>query len=439
METMSIIGIVLGLSFMIFLAFKGISIYIYGPLSAAIVILTGGMPFWSSLTGVYMDGFVGYIKNFFLLLMLSAIFAKIMGDSGAAQVIAMTIAKLAKKSKKHKELVAIFSIHAIVLLLTYGGISLFVVTFLIVSIAKTTYQELDIPWHLERAGSWATGTVTMSMLPGSPAAQNLLPIPYLGTTPSAAPIIGLSCAILCAALEITYVTHAWRKTKKRGEGFLPTGAAIARRDITVELKNTDITIFKALTPSVVLIFVLNFLPIPSVLVALLVAIAVATVLFWKNLPNIFGSFAAGAEQSIGVTVGVASVVGFGAVVSATPGYAMIIESLDKIPGSPLMKLIIAVNVCAGVAGSASGGLAIGLNSFAQKFMDMGINPQLIHRISLISSGGLDSLPHSGAVISGLRVSALTHKQAYKHVFITNTVIPIIVSIFALVLASAGIC
>lgn len=438
MEMISIIGIILGLAVMIILAYRGVSIYIYGPVAAAIVLITGGMPFWDSLTSVYMTGFVGYIKNYFLLLMLSAIFAKIMGDSGAAQVIALSIAKLSKKSKKNKELVAIFSIHAIVLLLTYGGISLFVVTFLIVSIAKRTYKELDIPWHLERAGSWATGTITMSMLPGSPAAQNLLPIPYLGTTAAAAPVLGLSCAILCVILEITYVTCAWRKTKRLGEGFLPTGAAIEKRDTDIELKKTDITLFKALIPSVVLIFVLNFLPIPSVLVALLAAIAVAIVLFWKNIPNVLGSFAAGAEQSIAVTVGVSAVVGFGAVVAATPGFEAIVESLNKIPGSPLVQLIIAVNVCAGVAGSASGGLAIGLNSFAQKFMDMGINPELIHRISLISSGGLDSLPHSGAVISGLRVSALTHKQAYKHVFITNTVIPIIVSIFALALATMGI-
>lgn len=439
MEAISLVGMVLGLALMMFLAYKGVSIYIYGPVSAAVVILTSSMPFWETLTGEYMNGFVGYVKNFFLLLMLSAIFAKIMGDSGAAQKIALSIAKLSKKSKKHKELVAIFSIHAIILLLTYGGISLFVVTFLIVSIAKTTYQELDIPWHLERAGSWATGTVTMSMLPGSPAAQNLLPIPYLGTTPMAAPILGLACAALCVCLEVMYVTCAWRKTKRLGEGFLPTGAAIAQRDTKVELKETDISLVKALIPSIVLIVVLNFLPIPSVLVALLTAIAVAIVLFWKNLPDISGTFAAGAEQSVGVTVGVAAVVGFGAVVAATPGYATLVESLDKIPGSPLVQLIIAVNVCAGVAGSASGGLAIGLNSFAQKFMDMGINPQLIHRISLISSGGLDSLPHSGAVNSGLRVSALTHRQAYKHVFITNTVIPIIVSVFALVLAMLGVC
>lgn len=438
-STISIIGIIIGLALMIFLSFKGVSIYLYAPISAVVVMIFGGLPIWETLTGTYMEGFVGYAKSYFLLFAMASMYAKIMGDSGAAQVIATTLANAAKKAKKNKELVAMLALHCVTLLLTYGGINLFVVTFLMAAIGKTMYEELDIPWHLYNASAWASGTITMSMLPGSPAAQNLIPMEYLGTDAKAAPMLGLLSAIICVVFELIYIVYALKKTQKKGEGFLPTGAVIAERIKEVDLKNTDIGIVKALIPSIVLLIVLNFVPIPSVLVALLVGIVLAIILYWKNLPNVLTSLTQGVEQSIGVTISVCAVVGFGSVVAATPGYAAVIGGLDKVPGGPLVQLLIAVNVCAGFAGSASGGLAIGLNSFAQKFLDMGIDPQLIHRVAAIASGGLDSLPHNGAVNSSLRIAGLTHKQAYKHTFIECTVIPVIVSIFTLLMASAGIC
>ena len=435
----SIIGIVIGLALMIGLSFKGVSIYLYAPISAVVVMLFGGLPVWATLTGPYMEGFVGYAKNYFLLFAMASMYAKIMGDSGAAQVIAVTLTNAAKKAKKNKELVAMLSLHVVTLLLTYGGINLFVVTFLMASIAKTMYEELDIPWHLYNASAWASGTITMTMLPGSPAAQNLIPMQYLGTDAKAAPLLGILSAIICVVLELGYIVYVQRRCKKKGEGFLPTGAVIAERIKEVDLKDTDITIVKALIPSIVLLIVLNFFKLPSVLVALLVGIVLAVILYWKNIPNVLQSLTQGVEQSIGVTISVCAVVGFGSVVAVTPGYAAVIAGLDHVPGGPLVQLLIAVNVCAGFAGSASGGLAIGLNSFAQKFLDMGINPQLIHRVSAIASGGLDSLPHNGAVNSGLRIAGLTHKQAYIHTFIECTIIPLIVSIFTLLMAMAGIC
>ncbi|MDL2218777.1 GntP family permease [Ruminococcaceae bacterium OttesenSCG-928-O06] len=451
----SIIGIIVALVVMMFLSFKGVSIYLYAPASAIIVMLTSGLPIWDTLTGPYMVGFVGYAQSFFLLFMFASIYAKVMGDSGAAQVIATTLTGLASKAKKNPKFVAMLCLQSVTLLLTYGGINLFVVVFLQAAIGKSMFQKLDIPWHLYNAGAWASGTITMTMLPGTPASQNLIPMQYLGTTPTAAPILGLLSAIICVILELFYIRYALKKTEKKGEGFLPTGAVIAERIKEVDLKQVDIGIVKALIPSIVLLLVLNaksilgiFMdPIPTwidlpgmqlPLVALTIGVILAIILYRKNLPNIMQTLAGGAEQSIGVVISVCAVVGFGSVVAITSGYESVITGLDSLPGSPLIQLLIATNVCAGFAGSASGGLAIGLNSFAQKFLDMGINPQHIHRIAAIGCGGLDSLPHNGAVNSGLRVAGLTHKQAYKHTFIECCVIPIIVSVFSIIFATMGI-
>ena len=437
--TVSIIGIIIGLTLMIYLSFKGVSIYLYAPLSAVVVMLFGGLPVWATLTGPYMEGFVGYAKNYFLLFAMASMFAKVMGDSGAAQVIAVTLVNASRRAKKNKELVAMLSLHAVIVILTYGGINLFVITFVMVSIAKSMHEELDIPWHLFYTSMWASCTITMTMLPGTPAAQNLIPIQYLGTDAKAAPMLGILSAIICTVLELMYIVYVYRRCKKKGEGFLPTGAVIAQQIKEVNLQEVDIGIVRALIPSIALLVVLNFFELPSILVALLVGIVAAVVLYWKNLPNVMQTLTQGLEQSIGVTISVCAVVGFGSVVAITPGYASVIAGLDRLPGGPLVQLLIAVNVCAGFAGSASGGLAIGLNSFAQRFLDMGVNPQLIHRVSSIASGGLDSLPHNGAINSSLRIAGLTHKQAYIHAFIECTVIPLVVSICTLLMAMAGIC
>ncbi len=446
MATISIIGTILALALMIFLAWKGVSIYVYTLVCTLVVILTGGMAVKDTLTNVFMGGFSGTVKAYFLMLSLSAVFAKVIGDSGAADTIARAILSMAKKSEKNSEFIAMLCIMSVSFLFSLGGISTFVVVFLMVRIAVSIYKELDLPWHLYTTGAWAASTCTMTMIPGSPQVQNLMPIKYLGTTPTAAPVIGILCALLCIALEMVYIRGQLKKARRNGEHFLPTGAVIQSRDLGDEKEETlspsGAEVFKAFVPSIVLLLVLN---LPwfgnSAELAMTCGILTCTLLYWKNfdLKSWLDSLSKGFANSFNVVLGLAAIVGFGKVVQATVGYARLIELLQNIPGTPLIQLGIVINICAAVAGSASGGLTIGLESFAQRFLDMGINPQHIHRIAAIACGGFDSLPHNSAVIIALGVQGLTHKQAYKHFFWECCIIPIACLVFAIVLASFGVC
>lgn len=443
-EILSIIGILLGLAILIVLAMKGVSLYVLAPLAALVVAIFSGGNILTAMTETYMSGFAGFMQSYFLMFALSSIFAKIMSDSGAAKVIALKVAALVRKAPpKYQRFLACLSVGIMTAILTVGGINLYCCVFVLVSIGKDLFEEFDLPWHLYMTSSLGSGSFTMTMIPGTPAIQNLIPVETLGTQATAAPVLGIISTIICLVLSVMYVKYALNKCDKKGEHFLPTGARIQTSSaVEKDMEAPKINLLVCLIPSIALLVALNGFGLDAV-VALVIAVVVALILFGKNLMqnkvNLGVCFADGIKNAIMTLLNVCVIVGFGSVVSATAGYTTIMNSLDMIPGPPIFQLFIAVNVAAGVAGSASAALGIGMTMFADKFLAMGISPDIIHRISVMSSGGLDSLPHSSGTASALGVAQLSHKEGYMHVFWLNTVIPIIVTAIACVLASFGIC
>lgn len=443
-EVLSIIGILLGLAILIVLAMKGVSLYVLAPLAALVVAIFSGGNILTAMTETYMSGFAGFMQSYFLMFALSSIFAKIMSDSGAAKVIALKVAALVRMAPpKYQRFLACLSVGIMTAILTVGGINLYCCVFVLVSIGKDLFEEFDLPWHLYMTSSLGSGSFTMTMIPGTPAIQNLIPVETLGTQATAAPVLGIISTVICIVLSVIYVKYALNKCDKKGEHFLPTGARIqASSVVEKDVEAPKINLLVCLIPSIALLVALNGFGLDAV-VSLVIAVVVALILFGKNLMqnkvNLGVCFADGIKNAIMTLLNVCVIVGFGSVVSATAGYTTIMNSLDMIPGPPIFQLFIAVNVAAGVAGSASAALGIGMTMFADKFLAMGISPDIIHRISVMSSGGLDSLPHSSGTASALGVAQLSHKEGYMHVFWLNTVIPIIVTAIACVLASFGIC
>lgn len=441
---LSIIGIILGLALMIFLAMKGVNTFLFSFAASAVVILLSGMPVVETLNTYWMGGFVGFLKGYFLLFLVSSIFAMIMGDSGACDVIAVKLCGLARKckTKKAQYMVAILSVGLVQAILTYGGINLFVVIFLLVALAKGIHEELDIPWHLTYLAVFASSSFTMAMLPGTPAIQNIIPTEYLGTTAMAAPVVGLLCSVICVLMNLVYINFEVGRAIKRDEHFLPSGDAIAARlnaGNAAKKEIPDYNVIYCLLPCVVLFVVLNVLK-QNAIVAVFAGCVAGLLLFWKTLkPTRYAKcFEGGINNAINVAAGVSAVVGFGTVVSGTPGYAAIMGMLDNVGGSPLMQVIIIVNIAAGATASASGGLGIFFQQFTQRFLDMGVAPDVLHRLSVMASSGLDTLPHSGAVVSGMQCFGLTHKQVYKYVFIECCIIPILCALIAMVMFSIGL-
>ncbi|HTH34307.1 MAG TPA: GntP family permease, partial [Xanthobacteraceae bacterium] len=177
----------------------------------------------------------------------------------------------------------------------------------------------------------------------------------------------------------------------------------------------------------------------SVAVALASASATLVALNRTRLPELRASMDAGANAAVLPIFSVASLVGFGAVVAALPAFALVRDWVLSISGGPLVSLAIATNVLAAVTGSASGGLTIALDALGDTYLQIAqtshIDPGLMHRIAVIGSGTLDSLPHNGAVVTLLAVCGSTHRKSYFDMVMANIVGPIIALAVVIALGS----
>ncbi len=448
METLSLIGIFLGLGLLMYLAFKGLSIIWIAPLCAGLVAILGGNDIITTYMGPYMEGLVGFMKSWFPAFMLSAIFGNLMDQTGCAESIAVWLVKrLGSKS-------AIASIVIGCGVLTYGGVSLFVVVFAIYPLALAIFREANISRKLI-PGCIALGafTFTMTAIPGTPQIQNLIPMKYFGTTPSAAPVMGIVGALVMFVLGVLYME--WRKKKRVADGDVftePDAQHAATRTDSTSLPHVTL----AIIPLIMVVVVLNFLQpvltlfsaeleVPSaniIIIALLVGIGLVMLLNLDKRSKFLPSISKGVQGSVGAILNTSAAVGFGTVVRSVPGFAKLTELIMGVPGTPLISLAIAVNILAGATGSASGGMGIALEALGAKYMELsaqtGIPAAAFHRIAAMSSGGLDSLPHNGAVLTLLNNTGMTHKDSYMDIFIVSVVMPIFATIVAMILSGIGL-
>lgn len=435
---MSLFGIALGLALLIFLAFKGQSILWVAPVCAAVVALLSMfedptinvLEMW---TGNYMQSMATFLQTWFPAFMLGAIFGKVMEVSGAAKSVGLWLTKLIGARQ------AILAVVIACGVLTYGGISLFVVVFAIYPLAVALYREADIPNKLiPGAISLGAFTFTMTAIPGTPQIQNIIPTNYYGTTPMAAPIMGIVAALVMLILGVLWMKMRESKLRKEGLHFVePTNLEVMSDD--TKLPNPIVS----LIPLVSVPVTLNIFGIPLV-GSLLIAVVLTLVLNFhcaKDFPKAINDGAAGGLMSIGNT---AAANGFGGVVKAVPGFATLTTMLLGVPGTPLISEAIAVSVLAGATGSASGGMGIALEALGPKYMELAANdpnlsPEALHRVASVASGGLDTLPHNGAVITLLSVCGLTHKDSYIDIGMNCCVIPTLAVIICIIFAMFGIC
>ncbi|HWL12683.1 MAG TPA: GntP family permease [Ureibacillus sp.] len=430
----SIITIVISLILLITLALRGFSIIIIAPVVSLFVMVTNGLPILETFQGAYMTGFIGYVQKYFLIFLFAAMFGKLMDDSGAARQIANLLLRLIGKDSKYKVLVAIMIICAF---LTYGGISLFVVIFAVLPIAKPLFKELDIPWHLFMAPFFTgIGTFTMTMLPGTPTVQNIIPTKYLGTTVTAAPLLGIIATVFVIAINLWYMKFALKRSEQRNETY--AGMTNPDKDSKEGIKD----LFEgrplpnaivSLIPPIVLLVVLNIFKV-DIVYTLMGVVVLTVILFWRNIEIKKNSINEGAVSAVLPIINTSADVGYGSVIAITAGFSIFNDMMTDIPGSPLISLFLATTALAGITGSSSGGLGIAMEALSSTYLKLGLNPDAMHRVAAIASGGLDSLPHNGAVITILVASKLTHKDAYKHVFATCVVAPLIASIPMLIAA-----
>ncbi|TWJ08924.1 GntP family permease [Altererythrobacter ishigakiensis] len=446
-----LLGLVAGLGLLIWLALRDVNIIFASVICALVVIVTNALPLADSLMGAYLSGDLGaftFAGRFFLLFAAGAMFGKIMGESHAATSVAMAMVRA-----MGKERILWITVLACALL-TYGGVVVFVVIFAMYPLGLRLLKEADIPKRLFcGAAALGAGTFTLTALPGTPSIHNVIPTLKLGTDLFAAPLLGLFGGALMFALGMVYLERERVKACANGEGFAP-----GPRDVIPDLNEIArdvppwplavlplaLVIATILAPRLLggadsenaIIAFANAQPViwPSfaLLIASLVALAIFPAVRRKPL-QILGE---GTQDAIMPLMATSAVIGFGGVVAQTGGFTLFTETVLGLDLPPMMSMFAAASTVSGITGSSSGGLQIFMATLADDYLALGIAPEELHRLVAMASGGLDSLPHCGAVIAMLTITQLTHKQAYKDVGVVTVVVPIVATLATIVLAMA---
>lgn len=458
---MGLLGIFLSLILLMYLAYRGITVLVLAPLlSLMAVMMSGGLPVLATYTQVFMQSLGGYVITYFPLFMLGAIFGKVMADGGAARSIAERIVDRLGAGR---------AILAVVLscgVLTYGGVSLFVVAFAVYPIANALFRRADIPKRLLPAAiALGSFTFTMTAFPGTPAIQNAIPMPFFGTNVFAAPLLGSLAGIIMLAGGTLWLSRRAAAAARRGEGYGQHEATSADASLP---EDADLPPFALAILPVLSVIVINgvltwlvfpnltagYLALPeyggtelaavagiwAIIVSLVLSILLAIALNLRRFGNLRESVNAGTMGSLLPIFNTASEVGYGAVIASLPAFALIRDVvLGLFPGNPVASLAVAVNVLAGITGSASGGMSIALNTLGEQFAAMGqaqgISMELMHRVTALSSGGFDALPHNGAVITLLAITGLTHRKSYADIFVVAVAIPLVSLVTVIVLGT----
>jgi len=481
-DLIGLLGILTGLGLLIWLAFKGWSVLLLAPIAALAAAAISREPLLAHWTQTFMRSAAGFFAQFFPLFLLGALFGKLMEDTGSVSAIADY---MTRKLGSKRAMLAVVLGGAVV---TYGGVSLFVAFFVIAPMAQDLFREAGIPRRLMPAAIMlGTSTFTMSAMPGTPSIQNTIPMPFFGTTPFAAPGLGILASAIMLGFGLWWLAREEAAAHAMGEGFgdgtLRTAGDLAEDDTLrerasashefdpAEIAHGEIAATRpkfifAVAPIVLVIIAnlvlslivlprldLSFLSRPewggiepaaitgvwSVLTALTLAIVAVIALNWKRIPNLRTTMDAGVNASALPAISVASLVGFGAVVAALPAFAVVRDAVLGIGGGPLVSLAVATNTLAALTGSASGGLTIALDALGATYLEraaqIGMDPALLHRVAVIGSGTLDSLPHNGAVVTLLSVCGSTHGASYKDVFMVGILGAIIALIAVILLGS----
>lgn len=443
---MNLLIVIGALAFLMLVAYRGYSVILFAPVAAlGAVLLTDPSLVAPMFSSVFMEKMVGFVKSYFPVFMLGAIFGKVIELSGFSKSIVAAVINLVGRER------AMLSIVMVCAILTYGGVSLFVVVFAVYPFAAEMFRQSGIPKRLIPA-TVALGafTFTMDALPGTPQIQNIIPTTFFKTTTWAAPWLGIIGAVFVLITGLAYIEWRRRVAKASGEGYgenlvnepesfeqhkLPNPYIALLPLLVVGVGNFVLTqvIPRAYGPTHEITLgakpIITQIPVVAAIWAVegALLLGILTVFVFAGR-TVMAKFAEGSKAAVAgallASLNTASEYGFGGVIALLPGFSQVADLLKSIP-NPLVNLAVSVTVLAGITGSASGGMSIALAAMGDSFIAAAeaanIPLEVLHRVASMASGGMDTLPHNGAVITLLAVTGLTHKQAYKDIFVITLI------------------
>ncbi len=418
------------------LAFKQISVLVLAPAITLVVFALMRMPVLDNMMSAFMPSAANYIGNYFLLFFVGALFGAVYQFTGAAEAIALAIIRISKGKFAAPVIMCITG------LLTYGGISGFVVFFVVYPIALNMFKKGDISRMLLPAaissGCWAWSMTT----PGSPSIPNKVAMTSLGTSSVAAFVPSMIAMIIEFALMFAWLEYRGRALRKKGHGFEDSSLKIQLTgDELKESESKDLpSAIIALIPIAVIVILFNVFKLP-VETAVFIGVVLAVVLMFKKVKtgrgwiNVFNK---GAQDCCPAILNTAIVVGFGGAMQSTEAFQNLISILQGLSIPPMLFVFITVSICAAACGSASGGMGVAFGALTNVFKTLGINLEYVHRVGTIAAGAFGTMPHQGALITLLGICKLTHKEAYFDVFVTQLVIPTLAFVVFFALATVGL-
>jgi H+/gluconate symporter-like permease len=449
------LGLLFSLGLLIWLVLRGVNVILASLLAAVLVAVSNGLPVSESLLEHYATGRSGaftFAGQFFLIFFAGAIFGKLMAEGRATTSIALLFRDLLGRER------VLWIIMLACALLTYGGVVVFVVIFAVYPLALDLARDANTPKRLlAGAAALGAGTFTMTALPGTPSIHNVIAARSLGTDLFAAPLMGLVAATIMVVLGMAYLERERKRALARDEGFDPAPSEHVPDDEEIEQSLPHWAV--ALTPLLVVLFIIIGPRVAGLFLsgdsdsapARVVGFAAAQPVFWPSmalavgsllalvlLPRLsgkrMGSVGRGTNEAILPIMNTAAIIGFGGVVIQTVGFRQFAGLVVDTGLPPLLSAFLSVSTVAGITGSAAGGLQIFMASLAPRYLEMGIEPEVLHRISTLASGGFDSLPHCGAIVVMMTIMGLSYRKAYKDIAVVTIVVPVVATLAVMVLA-----
>ena len=418
-------GIVVALVFLTFAVYKGWSILYSSIIGVIIIALTNGMNLYNALTVDYVSSFTSYAANYFILFCEGAMLGKLYDVSGAAWKIGKTVVD--KCGTKF----ALIGYIAVAAVLEYGGISTFVICFVLLPLAKPIFRETGTPWYMWPAITIVPIIGPELMTPGGLQSHNIIPTEILGTDLMAAPVMGTVFTVVYFAVCGLYFVWELKRARKVEwkRNSLPP---VDEGDTLVSAENAPNMIF-AVIPILAGVLLINFADLQPIY-GLGVSVILCIILFYRSIPTgklvpaLNDGFANGVMPLIMVT----AVVGIAQVVSQTDAFNVIREQLLTFTSTSKVATAFSVvgitNIMALICGSASGAIAMTLEMFSNAWIAAGLDPEWIYRVVVTASGGFDTVPWNSFVVLVLSMGKLTHKQAYMPIFWVSLVAPILIAL-----------
>lgn len=411
---MSLIGVFAAILLLIILIYKRVHLILASLICVLVLALTGGFSFMDLTMNHYAISLANFIAKYVLVFVTNALFGKVMEETLLVSAFSKMIGKLfGDKNAAYGALI-------VTAILSYGGISAFVIVFTVYPIFLATFKKADLPRKLIPACIMAAScTFPLSMLPGGAQLNNIIPSQYLGTSPMAAPLVSMIASVVTAALMFLYFRYEFAKARRQGEHFTAEGDILRR--IEQFEKDPGLRPWTSVLPMVLIILLINLLGL-DLSYAVLAGTVLALILGWKNLPDKLKTFNEGVGKVGPAMVTTAASVGFGGAVLACAGAQTILETIASLPVNPTISLSLAASFAGILTGNGGGGADVAMNILSGQYLAMGVQPEILHRVVAIATAGFSCLPHNGMLITVSDTCGFSAKECYRYIFVSTVLV-----------------